>query len=123
MRIWHRRAMAWIGSLSPAVMPIRAVNLGVAENCSAATSKTVNVRSLTPGRSCARHLAARFDPLEELVDVLTYFVATVEAAPQHSQVAYELVAGIDGHEIALGGGVEFGVIAIGHAYQHRLDIG
>src|SRR3954462_7482142 len=124
MRIWHRRAMAWIGSSSSATMRMPAISRGVTENCSAATSRTVNVKLLTLIRSCAGHLAARLDLLEEVVDEFADFVATVKPPPQHSQPAHELVAGVDGDEIALGGRVEvrIGMVAIGYTYQQCLDI-
>src|SRR4051812_37600819 len=105
-------------------MPMRAVSRGVTEYCSAITSATVNVRSLTPGLSCAGHLAACLDLLEEFVDEFADLVAAVEAAPQHSQSADELVAGVDGDQVTLGRGVAFrvGVITVGHSHQQRFDI-
>src|ERR1700683_234579 len=54
--------------------------------------------------------------LEEGVDELARLLATVEAAPQHPQPTDELVARVDGDQIAIG------LFVLAHSHQQRLDV-
>src|ERR1700730_16743543 len=53
---------------------------------------------------------------EERVDEFAGLLPTVEATPQHPQPADELVAGVDGNQIAIG------LIVLAHSHKQRLDV-
>src|ERR1700730_18502512 len=53
---------------------------------------------------------------EERVDEFAGLLPTVEAAPQHPQPADELVAGVDGNQIAVG------LFVLAHSHQQRLGV-
>src|ERR1700684_1410471 len=68
------------------------------------------------GRSRALLRTAGGQLVEERVDELAGLLPTVEAAPQHPQPTDELVAGVDGDQIAIG------LFVLTHSHQQRLDV-
>src|SRR5689334_18479234 len=107
MRTWHRSAMVWIGSSPTAATPSRALSTGVTANGSGSISRTANVTSVMrdPGsllarESYAHHVAALVQHPEELIYELANLLTAVESVPQHPQPADELIARVDGQQIA-----------------------
>src|SRR5271170_1675061 len=68
------------------------------------------------GRSSAMLRTAGGQLIEERVDEFAGLLPTVEAAPQHSQPADELVAGVDGNQIAIG------LFVLADSHKQRLDV-